>query len=127
MLLYVDDCLAISHDTMSVLQQLDNFFQMKPGSISDPDIYLGAKLREVMLSNRAKCWSMSSAKYVRDAICNIKDYIKKNLNGMKLKKKVSHSWQSNYMAEDDESPELPSQLASALDQYFTLDCGTGKG
>ena len=43
-LLYVDDCLAISHDAISVLKQLDKYFQMKPGSIGDPDIYLGAKL-----------------------------------------------------------------------------------
>ena len=76
---------------MSVLQQLENFFQMKPGSISDPDICLGAKLREVTLSNGMKCWSMSSAKYVKDAIHNIKDYIEKNLDGMKLKKKKLNS------------------------------------
>ena len=43
-LLYVDDCLAISHDATSVLEQLDKYFQMKPGSIGNPDIYLGAKL-----------------------------------------------------------------------------------
>ena len=128
-LLYVDDCLAISHDATSVLQRLDNFFQMKPGSIGDPDIYLGAKLREVMLSNGVKCWSMLSAKYVKDAICNIKDYIEKNLDSMKLMKKASHSWPSNYMAEDDESPELPSQLASYYQYlisilHWTLELGS---
>ena len=74
-LLYVDDCLAISHDAMSVLKQLDNFFLMKPGSIGDPDNYLRVKLREVTLSNGVTCWSMSSAKYVKDAIRNVKEYI----------------------------------------------------
>ena len=73
-----------------------------------------------MLSNRVKCWSMSSAKYVKDTIHNIKDYIEKNLNGMKLKKKASHSWPSNYMAEDDESPELPSQLASYYQRLISI-------
>ena len=60
------------------------------------------------------------SKYVKDAICNTEDYIEKNLDGMKLKKKASHSWPSNYMAEDDESPELPSQLASYYQYLISI-------
>ena len=112
MLLYVDDCLAISHNAVTVLTHLDNYFQMKQGSIRDPDIYLGAKLRQVILSNGVKCWGMSSAKYVQEAVCNVKDYITKNLDGLKLKKKAKFAWPSNYMVEDDESAELPSKLVT---------------
>ena len=43
-LLYIDDCLAIHHDAESILYELDKYFQMKKGSIVDPDIYLGNKL-----------------------------------------------------------------------------------
>ena len=43
-LLYVDDCMATSHNATAILQEIDKFFQMKPGSISDPDIYNGGKL-----------------------------------------------------------------------------------
>ena len=46
-LLYVDDVLAIHHDAKAVLEQLDHYFKMKDGSIGDPDIYLGAKLRKI--------------------------------------------------------------------------------
>ena len=111
-LLYVDDCLAISHDAISVLEQLDKYFQMKPGSIGNPDIYLGAKLRSVRLNNGVRCWSMSSAKYVQEAVRYIEDYIERNLAGRKLKKNPTYSWSSNYTTEDDESPELPPTLAS---------------
>ena len=111
-LLYVDDCLAISHDAISVLKQLDKFFQMKPGSIGDPDIYLGAKLRQVRLNNGITCWSMSSAKYVQEAVRNVEDYIDRNLEGRKLKRSPTYSWPTNYTAKDDESPELPPTLAS---------------
>ena len=111
-LLYVDDCLAISHDATSVLKQLDKYFQMKPGSIGDPDIYLGAKLRPVRLNNGVRCWSMSSAKYVQEAVRNIEDYAEKNLGGRKLKKNPTYSWPSNYTTEDDDSPELTPTLAS---------------
>ena len=85
---------------------------MKPGSIGDLDIYLGAKLREVTLNNGVTCWSMSSAKYVKDAIRNVEEYIEEHLGGMKLKKKASLSWPSNCAIENDESPELPPELAS---------------
>ena len=85
---------------------------MKPGSIGDPDIYLGAKLRSVRLNNGVKCWSMSSAKCVQEAIHNIKDYIERNLGGRKLKKNPTYSWPSNYTTEDDDSPELTPTLAS---------------
>ena len=91
-LLYVDDCLAISHDAISVLKQLDKYFQMKPGCIGDLDIFLSAKLRSVRLNNGVKCWSMSSTKYVQEAVRNVEDYIEKNLDGMKLKKNPTHSW-----------------------------------
>ena len=45
-LFYVDDCLAIWHDATECLKQLDKYFPMKEGSIGDPDIYLGAKLKK---------------------------------------------------------------------------------
>ena len=50
-LLYVDDSLAISHDAMAALDRMDKFFMIKKGSIGDPDIYLGSKLRKVQLDN----------------------------------------------------------------------------
>ena len=77
---------------------------MKPGSIGDPDIYLGAKLRSIRLNNGVKCWSMSSVKDVQEAVRNVEDYIEKNLNGRKLKRNPTHSWPSNYTTEDDENP-----------------------
>jgi hypothetical protein len=47
----VDDALAINHDGEAALKELDYYFQMKSGSIGDPDIYLGAKLRQFTLEN----------------------------------------------------------------------------
>jgi hypothetical protein len=42
-LCYVDDILAIGHDAMAQLNKIDQYFKMKKGSISDPDIYLGSR------------------------------------------------------------------------------------
>ena len=38
MLLYVDDCLAITETPMGAVLQLDKFFKMQPNSIAHPDI-----------------------------------------------------------------------------------------
>jgi hypothetical protein len=48
MLCYVDNILSVHHDAMTALKELDYYFKMKPGSIGDPDIYLGGKLRETV-------------------------------------------------------------------------------
>jgi hypothetical protein len=65
MLLFVDDCLCINHDAEKALRELDKYFLMKAGSIGDPDIYLGAKLRKVKLINGVESWAMSPSKYVK--------------------------------------------------------------
>ena len=44
MLLYVDDTLAIGEHPKEMLEEIDKFFMMKPGSIQVPKLYLGAKL-----------------------------------------------------------------------------------
>ena len=88
-LLYVDDCLCIHHDATSALRQLDKYFMMKPGSIGDPDIYLGAKLCSVELDNGVRAWGMSSSKYVQDACCNVETYLGKTFGGRKLLKRVA--------------------------------------
>ncbi len=111
-LLYIDDCLCIHHDAKSQLDEIDKYFPMKPGSVGDPDIYLGTKLRKVTLDNGVEAWGSSPAKYIQEAVKNCEEYIFKNLGGRKIPKKVRGPWPSGYAAEMDESPELQADLAS---------------
>ena len=85
---------------------------MKDGSIGDPDIYLGAKLRKVTLENGVEAWGMSPAKYVGEAVRNAENYLGKNFGGRKLKKKCTAPWPHDYESSTDESPELDAGLAS---------------
>jgi hypothetical protein len=71
-LYYVDDALAICLDPKSILQKVDKYFPMKPGSIAVPDIYLGAKISKTRLPNGADTWAMGSIKDVQEAIMNVK-------------------------------------------------------
>ena len=111
-LLYVDDILSVHHDGEQALHELDKFFQMKPGSIGDPDIYLGAKLRKVQLDNGVHAWGMSASKYVNEAVHNAEDCLAANFGGQKLPKRASAPWPSDYVSELDSSPELNVNLAN---------------
>ena len=70
-LLYMDDSFTISHDDMPILDRMDKLFMTKKGSIRDPDIDLGAKLRKVKLDNGVLAWDMTPAKYVQEAVRNV--------------------------------------------------------
>ena len=58
--LYVDDCLVIHRAEDTALHKLDHFFKMKSGSIGNPNIYLGAKIRKVVLENEVESWATSA-------------------------------------------------------------------
>ena len=45
-LCYVDDILCIRHDSMAVLNKLEKYFKLNPGSTGDPDMYLGPNFGE---------------------------------------------------------------------------------
>jgi hypothetical protein len=111
-LFYVDDCLAINHDAEQCLQEIDKFFPMKQGSIGDPDIYLGAKLRQVKLNNGVNAWSFSPTKYVQEAVGNVEKFIDKNMGGIKLTNRVSGPWPTDYQPELDETEILNDEMTN---------------
>jgi len=111
-LLYVDDCLCIHHDPEGALRELDKYFQMKPGSIGDPDIYLGGKLRRTQLENGVHAWAMSASKYVQESVKNVETYLGKHFGGRKLPRRARAPWPNDYKIELDESPALSTELAS---------------
>jgi hypothetical protein len=43
-LIYTDDLLVISENPKMVLDRIDHYFPLKPGYITPPDVYLGAKI-----------------------------------------------------------------------------------
>ncbi len=63
-LLCVDDVMVIHHDALSILAKLDKYFKLKPGSIGNPKMYLGATLKKMTLDNGVLAWASSPKKYV---------------------------------------------------------------
>ena len=64
-LCYVDDILVIHHDSLSILKRIDSYFQLKPASIGDPYIYLGAKVTKMNLANGTWRWTLSQVPFAR--------------------------------------------------------------
>jgi hypothetical protein len=46
LLCYVDVILCIHHDPMLVMNEINGYLPLKPSSVGDPDISLGAKLSQ---------------------------------------------------------------------------------
>ena len=69
-LVYVDDILVVHHDAMSVLAQINDYLPLKPSSVGDPDIYLGAQLHKTKLTNGVWAWGLSLSRYVHQAVKN---------------------------------------------------------
>ena len=75
-LIYTDDLLTISKDPNTILKRIDKYFELKLKSIGPPDIYLGAKLKEINV-NGQNMWTQSPAAYVKDAVKNCKEWMDK--------------------------------------------------
>jgi hypothetical protein len=68
----VDDILCVYNDPGSPLENLDEYFKMKEGSIQVPTFYLVAKLKKTVLPNDVVARGMSSSKYVQSDVQNVK-------------------------------------------------------
>jgi hypothetical protein len=68
------------HDPMTVLDKINGYMPLKPSSVGDPDIYLGAKLRRTRLKNGVWAWGLSPSKYVSQAVKNCEQHLLEKLS-----------------------------------------------
>ena len=76
----VDHKLCIHHDPDDVLNKLNGYVSLKPGSVTSSDMYLGTKLKHMQLHNGIWAWSMSPSKYVSEAVRICKEFVAKHLS-----------------------------------------------
>jgi hypothetical protein len=67
---------------------------------------LGAKLKKTFLPNGVVSWGMSSSKYVKFSVQNVKEYLVELPGDQKLMKKAAGPFSGGYKPDLDESPEL---------------------
>jgi len=112
-LCYVDDILVMHHDPMTVLDKINGYMPLKPSSVGDPDIYLGAKLRRTRLQNGVWAWGLSPSKYVAQAVKNCEQHLLEKLNNSyRLPTKAENPFPMDYCPEMDISDPLDPECSS---------------
>jgi hypothetical protein len=109
----VDDLLCIHHNALSVLTQINDYLPRKPTSVGNPDIYLGAKLKETQLPNGIYTWEMSPSKYVNQAVKNCQTYLSAKLNDKyKIPTRADKPFPTNYYPDTVATEPLDPECAS---------------
>jgi hypothetical protein len=107
-LVYMDDILIMDHEPKVAMDYLALCNTLKPGSIKEPDTYLGAQVSKHYISGAKNpdkpCWAMSSEKYVKQAIVDAETKLKKV--DQCLLTRVMTSLSQGYRPELDQSQEL---------------------
>jgi hypothetical protein len=65
------------HNPMTILDKINGYMLLKPSSVGDPDIYLGAKLCRTRLKNGICAWGLGPSKYVAQAVKNCEKHLLK--------------------------------------------------
>jgi hypothetical protein len=112
-LLYVDDILCIHHEAMPVLDKLDKYFTLKPSFIGNPNMYLGANLKLMQMSNVVYVWGMIPTKYKKEAVSSCEKHLKLNYDvWYVLSTQAANPFVMGYEPELDETPALNPDWAS---------------
>jgi hypothetical protein len=112
-LCYDNDILVMHHDPMTILDKINGYMPLKPSSVGDPDIYLGAKLCGTRLKNGIRAWGLSTPKYVAQAVTNCEQHLLKKLsNSYQLPSKAENPFPMDYCPEMDISNPLDPKCLS---------------
>ena len=108
--MYVDDCLEVSQHPTELLQELDKYFPMKPGSVGPSKLYLGAKVSKTQLPNGVEAYAVSTSQYVQEDANNVEQHL--TAKGMRLNRVGTAPLSPGCRIELDDIPELELQDAS---------------
>jgi hypothetical protein len=119
-LVYVDDILVFAKDPQTTMNELGKLYELKPESVHEPDIYLGANMEKVQLPSGKVEWSMGSKTYVKNAIRVVEALIMEDDPEAKLKSTTRNPFPSGYKPELDVTPELNDELGSRFLQLIGI-------
>ena len=98
---------------MPIMKKINKSFLLKPDSVFDPNMYLGAKIKYQKTPNRMWYWTMSPSKYVCEECKNCKYHLNNNFDGKyKLPNQAPNPFVMGYEAELDTSALCDPQEAS---------------
>jgi len=86
---------------------------LKPSSVGDPDIYLGAKLKQTHLPSGVWAWGLSPSKYFAQAVKNCQTHLTEKLHDRyRLPKQADSPFQCDCAPEMDTTDPLDPECSS---------------
>ena len=110
-LFYTDDVLCISENAEDNLRDIGKYFELKPGSVGTPKIYLCGRVRKVKLNNGVESLAFSASQYMRASTKNVETYLG-NQDRWKMPNSDETPMVTSYRPELDVSPVLGPHDAS---------------
>jgi Reverse transcriptase (RNA-dependent DNA polymerase) len=115
-LCYVDDILCSSEKLKLIMDYLGGVYKLKPGSIKEPDVYLGADVKKFTISVDQSAWGILPDTYCKTAVADVERKLSEI--GQNLTTRVSMPMRSGYRPKLDSTPELKPDLETGkLLQY----------
>ncbi|KAI2494242.1 Reverse transcriptase (RNA-dependent DNA polymerase) [Fragilaria crotonensis] len=115
-LVYTDNILVIDHEPKVVMDYLASRYTLKPGSVKEPDTYLGSQISKFFIEGAENPekprWAMSSEKYVKQAVAEVELELAKV--DQCLPTRVTTPLSQGYRPELDQSRELDGKRG----QYY---------
>ena len=83
---YIDGILSISHRVKEMIAKITKFYKAKGGSIKEPEIYLGADVLQMPMSDGHMVWTTSPRTYVKNVVQVTEQLLNEDGQGYILKK-----------------------------------------
>ena len=120
LLVYVDDILVFAKKPKTIMDALGQLYELKPESVKEPELYLGANMEKVQLPSGKTEWAMSSRTYVKNAVKVVEALITDDDPETKLKSTAKNPFPGGYKPELDITTELNDVLASRFLQLIGI-------
>ena len=119
-LVYVDNILIFAKDPKVTMKELGKMYELKPESVHEPHINLGADMEMVQLPNGEVEWALGSKTYVKNAVKVVEALIAEDNPEAKLKTTARNPFPSGYKPKLDVTPELNDGLGSRFLQLIGI-------
>ena len=121
---YLDDILVFANkEPKAIMADIGKMYELKPESVKEPDIYLGANIERTQLPNGKSEWGMSSRTYVKNALKVVEALLREDDPEAKLKSSARNPFPSGYKPELDITSKLGDELASQFLQLIGILLG----
>jgi hypothetical protein len=102
------------------MDDLGKLYEMKPESVREPELYLGANMEKVQLPDGRSEWAMTSRTYVKNAIKVVENLLAEDGEETRMKLAAKNPFPSGYRPELDATVELHDEMVSRFLQLIGI-------